>query len=67
MVSAGPSLNTDGTLVGLSEHLGDALENCHRCKPIQGSNPCPSANVLSQDIVHSCCKTLCTGQRPPRP
>jgi hypothetical protein len=39
----GLDLNTEWTLVGLYEHLDSALENCYRCKPIQGSNPCPSA------------------------
>jgi hypothetical protein len=39
----GIDLNTEWTLVGLYEHLDSALENCYRCKPIQGSNPCPSA------------------------
>src|SRR5207245_3431440 len=33
-------------------------------RKVQGSNPCPGANVLSQDIEDTCCKTLCTGQRP---
>jgi hypothetical protein len=41
--TASPILNTEWTLVCLSEQLADALENCYRCKPIQGSNPCPSA------------------------
>jgi len=29
--------------------------------------PPPAPIVLSQDIEDTCCKTLCTGQRPPRP
>jgi hypothetical protein len=34
-------------------------------RKVQGSNPWSGANVLSQDIVLACCKTLCTGHRPP--
>jgi len=44
---------------------GAALEMLYSRKAVLGSNPNPSAIVLSQDIVHSCGKTLCTGQRPP--
>ena len=40
-----PILNTEWTLADFYEHSFGALENCYRCKPIQGSNPCPSANV----------------------
>src|ERR1700730_14061901 len=45
---------------------GDGLENRYRGNPIVGSNPTLSAGVLSQDIPDTCCKTLWTGQRPPR-
>jgi hypothetical protein len=41
--TASPILNTKWTLADLYEHSVGALENCYRCKPIQGSNPCPSA------------------------
>src|SRR4029077_21021394 len=44
-----------------SPAYGGGLEIRYRCKPIGGSNPSPSALVLSQDIVHACCKTLCIG------
>ena len=37
----------------------------HGIQKVRGSNPLGSTTVLSQDIVHACCKTLCIGQRPP--
>ncbi len=36
-----------------------------RDREAPGSNPGPPTNVMSHDIVDTCCKTLCTGQRPP--
>ncbi len=38
----------------------------HGIQKVRGSTPLGSTNVMSQDIVDICCKTLCTGQRPPR-
>jgi hypothetical protein len=31
------------TSVDAHDHMPPGLENCYRCKPIQGSNLCPSA------------------------
>src|SRR5205085_10393511 len=45
---------------------GAALEMPYTRKGVEGSNPSPSAIVLSQDIVHACGRTLCTGHRPAR-
>jgi hypothetical protein len=42
----GAILNTQWTLADFYEHSFGALENCYRCKPIQGSNPCPSAKFV---------------------
>jgi hypothetical protein len=55
-----PALNTERTLLGLSEQLKSALENCYRCKPIQGSNPCPSA----PQPIRGSARTLCLSLRP---
>ena len=37
-------LDLEWTPLDGHNHLAFGLENCYRCKPIQGSNPCPSAN-----------------------
>jgi hypothetical protein len=49
------------------DDMGSNSKNRYRGNPIVGSNPTLSATVLSQEIPDSCCKTLWTGQRPPRP
>jgi hypothetical protein len=41
-------LNTKWTLADFYEHSFGALENRYGCKPIQGSNPCPSATLQNQ-------------------
>ena len=45
------------TLADGHNHVAPGLENCYRCKPIQGSNPCPSANFESDaDWLDRLCK-----------
>ena len=36
-----------------------------RDREAPGSNPGPPTIVMSHDIVDTCCRSLCTGQRPP--
>ncbi len=51
---------------GMAEWSMAVVLKTARVQALVGSNPTPSASVLSQDIPDACRKTLWTGQRPLR-